>query len=76
VHGWRSCYDHGSARYLEVLDAERDLLSSEQQLVQIHRASLSAQVALFAALGGGSQFADELSVSTIDPVSVPKNNQE
>jgi len=69
-------YDHGSARYLEVLDAERDLLSSEQQLVQIHRASLSAQVALFAALGGGSQFADELSVSTVDPVSVPKNNQE
>lgn len=69
-------YDHGSARYLEVLDAERDLLSSEQQLVQIHRASLSAQVALFAALGGGSQFADELSLSFADPVSVPKNNQE
>lgn len=69
-------YDHGSARYLEVLDAERDLLSSEQQLVQIRRAGLSAQVALFAALGGGIQLTDELSLSSAAPASVPKNNQE
>ncbi|WP_423679588.1 efflux transporter outer membrane subunit [Undibacterium sp. WLHG33] len=69
-------YDHGSARYLEVLDAERDLLSSEQQLVQIRRASLSAQVALFAALGGGSQLADEVSVSSAGPASARNHNQE
>ena len=48
-------YDSGSARYLEVLDAERELLAVEQQLVQTRRANLSSQVALFAALGGGSQ---------------------
>ncbi|WP_079433715.1 efflux transporter outer membrane subunit [Zoogloea sp. LCSB751] len=48
-------YDSGAARYLEVLDAERELLVVEQQLVQTRRALLSAQVALYAALGGGSQ---------------------
>jgi len=48
-------YDSGAARYLEVLDAERELLSAEQQLVQTRRAQLAAQVALYAALGGGSQ---------------------
>lgn len=48
-------YDSGAARYLEVLDAERDLLSAQQQLAQTRRAQLSAQVALYAALGGGAQ---------------------
>lgn len=47
-------YDNGSAAYLEVLDAQRDLLSAEQSLVQARRALLSNQVALYAALGGGS----------------------
>lgn len=47
-------YDSGAARYLEVLDAERDLLTLEQQLVQTQRAHASAQLALYAALGGGS----------------------
>lgn len=47
-------YDSGAARYLEVLDAERDLLAAEQQLVQSRRALLAAQLALYAALGGGS----------------------
>ena len=41
-------------RYLEVLDAERDLMTVEQQLVQTQRAQLAAQVTLYAALGGGS----------------------
>ena len=47
-------YDSGSATYLEVLDAQRDLLDSEQQLVQVRRALLSSQVSLYTALGGGS----------------------
>lgn len=47
-------YDSGAARYLEVLDAERELLAVEQQVVQTRRALLSAQVALFSALGGGT----------------------
>ena len=48
-------YDNGAAAFLEVLDAQRDLLASEQQLVQTRRALLSARVALYAALGGGAQ---------------------
>ncbi len=48
-------YDNGSSTYLEVLDAQRELLSSEQQLVQARRALLSNQVALYSALGGGTQ---------------------
>jgi len=32
-------YDNGSAPYFEVLDAQRDLLAAEQQLVQTRRAS-------------------------------------
>jgi len=48
-------YDSGAVRYLEVLDAERERLAVEQQLVQTRRAQLSAQVALYAALGGGTQ---------------------
>ena len=48
-------YDNGAAAFLEVLDAQRDLLTAEQQLVQTRRALLSARVGLYAALGGGSQ---------------------
>ena len=48
-------YDSGAAAFLEVLDAQRDLLAAEQQLVQVRRAQLSARVALYAALGGGAQ---------------------
>ena len=47
-------YENGAAPYLEVLDAQRDLLSAEQQLVQTRRALLSSQVSLYAALGGGA----------------------
>ena len=47
-------YDNGAARFFEVLDAERDLLATEQQLTQMRRALLSSRVALYAALGGGA----------------------
>lgn len=47
-------YQAGAAPYLEVLDAQRDLLNTEQQLVQTRRALLSSQVYLYAALGGGT----------------------
>jgi len=47
-------YDSGAAPYLDVLDAQRDLLSTEQQLVQTRRALLSSRVSLYAALGGGA----------------------
>jgi outer membrane protein, multidrug efflux system len=48
-------YDNGTAAFIEVLDAQRDLLSAEQQLVQTRSALLSSHVRLYAALGGGSQ---------------------
>jgi multidrug efflux system outer membrane protein len=37
-----------------VLDAQRDLLQAQQQVVQSRRALLSNHVAFYAALGGGS----------------------
>ncbi|HMO48251.1 MAG TPA: efflux transporter outer membrane subunit [Rubrivivax sp.] len=46
-------YDNGSSAYLEVLDAQRDLLNAEQQLVATRRAQLSSQIAMYRALGGG-----------------------
>lgn len=46
-------YERGAVTYLDVLDAERDLLQVEQQQVQNRRALLSSQVALYLALGGG-----------------------
>jgi outer membrane protein TolC len=36
-----------------VLDAQRDLMNAEQQLVVTRRALLSSRVALYGALGGG-----------------------
>ena len=47
-------YDHGAAAFLEVLDAQRDLLVADQQVVQLRRALLSSQVSLYAVLGGGT----------------------
>jgi NodT family efflux transporter outer membrane factor (OMF) lipoprotein len=52
-------YDSGTATFLEVLDAQRDLLSTEQALVQAQRALQSSQIGLFAALGGGTLGAGE-----------------
>jgi len=62
-------YDNGSAPYFEVLDAQRDLLAAEQQLVQTRRALLSSRVSLYAALGGGSQGFARLPVSATRPVN-------
>ena len=53
-------YDFGAAPYFEVLDAQRDLLSARQQLVQLRRAVLSSRVRLYAALGGGQDAAASL----------------
>lgn len=46
-------YQYGSSPYLEVLDAERDKFSSEQELVQTQRAFLASGINLYTALGGG-----------------------
>ena len=47
-------YDHGATPYFEVLDAQRDLLAAEQQLVQARYALQAAHIAVYAALGGGA----------------------
>jgi multidrug efflux system outer membrane protein len=47
-------YDNGSGPYFEVLDAQRDLLAAEQQLVQTRRVLLSSRISLYAALGGSA----------------------
>lgn len=52
-------YATGASTYLEVLDAQRDLLSAEQALVQAQRGLQSSRVSLFAALGGGSLGSDK-----------------
>lgn len=51
----RLAYDNGASAFLDVLDAERTLISAHQQLAQTRRALLASQVALYRALGGGSQ---------------------
>ena len=51
----RLSYDHGASSFLDVLDAERTLISATQQLAQTRGALQSSQVALYRALGGGSQ---------------------
>jgi multidrug efflux system outer membrane protein len=43
----------GSASYLEVLDAQRELFAQSQAAVQIRRAQLSTAAQLYKALGGG-----------------------
>src|SRR5690606_4605723 len=45
--------DSGAAAYLEVLDAQRDLLQAEQVVIAVQRQLLTAHVNLVAALGGG-----------------------
>ena len=48
-------YRGGVASYLEYLDAERQLLDAQLQLVQIRRQELTNIVTLYRALGGGWQ---------------------
>jgi outer membrane protein, multidrug efflux system len=46
-------YSEGVVAYIEVLDAERNLFSAEQALLQIRRVEVSNLVTLYIALGGG-----------------------
>jgi multidrug efflux system outer membrane protein len=46
-------YREGVASYLEVLDAERNLFQSEQQLLRLRRTNAENLVGLYIALGGG-----------------------
>jgi len=46
-------FKSGSASYLDVLDAQRELFAQKQDAVQIRRSQLSAAAQLYKALGGG-----------------------
>ena len=48
-------YEHGLQTFLQVLDAERTLVSARQQLVQTDMTLANDVVALYRALGGGWQ---------------------
>ncbi|QDH34025.1 efflux transporter outer membrane subunit [Porphyrobacter sp. YT40] len=54
----RARYREGVADYLEVLDAERNLFSAEQQLLATRRAWLQNRATLFVSLGGGAGAGD------------------
>jgi outer membrane protein, multidrug efflux system len=51
----RDAYDNGLASFLQVLDAERTLVASRQQLIQADILLTSDIVSLYDALGGGWQ---------------------
>ena len=46
-------YKNGIANYLEVLDAERELFTAEQQLLQTKLLKITNTVDLYRSLGGG-----------------------
>lgn len=48
-------YDVGLTPYLEVLDAQRNLFTAEQGLLQLRAAALQDYVNLYTALGGGDE---------------------
>lgn len=52
-------YNSGAVSYLEVLDAERELLSAQQQLAQDQGSLRLSEVELYSALGGGTEIALE-----------------
>lgn len=47
-------YDNGAVGYLDVLDAQRSLMSAEQQWVETQSALMQSYVSLYFALGGDS----------------------
>jgi NodT family efflux transporter outer membrane factor (OMF) lipoprotein len=64
----RDSYTHGLADFIQVLDAERTLTGSRQQLVQADVMLTNDVVALYDALGGGwEEDAGDVQANSIDP---------
>ena len=57
-------YRAGVSNYLEVLDAQRDAYTAEQDALQVRRAWLSAATQLYKALAGESTAANNVKVAT------------
>ena len=51
-------YRNGVASYLDLLDAQRSLFTTQQAVVQVRLAQLQNQVLLYKALGGGASKVD------------------
>jgi multidrug efflux system outer membrane protein len=51
----RGRYDVGVSGYLDVLDAQREVIGAQQLVIQLRRAQLESNVQLYKALGGGSE---------------------
>jgi len=60
-------YDNGASPYLDVLDAQRELLGAAQQAVQVAYALQAAQVSLYTALGGAPAGTDRQRPSAVTP---------
>lgn len=68
----RNRYEHGLSDFIQVLDAERTLISARQQLVQSDIALVDDIVALYKALGGGwEKKAGDLTIPQVDPTPPP-----
>jgi len=61
----RQLYESGNADFQKVLDAERSLLSVEDNLASTEAAGLTALISLYKALGGGWQEVNE-SITTVN----------
>jgi NodT family efflux transporter outer membrane factor (OMF) lipoprotein len=59
----REQYEHGLATFLNVLDAQRNILAAQDALAQSEQTACTDLVALYKALGGGWQVADEISAT-------------
>ena len=53
-------YDNGAVGYLDVLDAQRNLLSAEQQWIETQSSLMQSYVSLYFALGGDTAFAKKI----------------
>ena len=53
-------YDHGAIGYLDVLDAQRNLLSAEQQWIETQSSLMQSYVSLYFALGGDTGVAKKI----------------
>lgn len=67
----RDRYTHGIADFIQVLDAERTLIGTRQQLVQADVALTNDVVSLYAALGGGWEDGAETVTAAVPSANPP-----
>ena len=65
----------GAISYLDVLDAERNLYQAQLSRVDAHRDRMSAQVAIYKALGGGYAAPTSVSSGGTTPPTAAANGQ-